>query len=862
MSDLLMHVIRYVMPSKNKELKKLLYFYWEVCPKRDTQGALRHEMILVCNSIQHDLQHPNEYIRGNTLRFVAKLREPELLEPLVPAMRTCLGHRHAYVRKNAVFAVYAVNCVADHLIPDAADLLNDFLQVETDPTCKRNAFVCLSRLQREYALLFLQSIVQEPSHDPLLQMAIFEFMRHDAAVAPELRPQYLDIVTDLVETATGAVAFEAVTTLTTLSSSHTAILTGASKLVHLAIKESDNNVKLIALEKVGALNRRAPGVLDDLCLEILRAVSSQDVTVRACALNLGLELVSARNVDSVVKVLKKELEKTVQDKEDQSGEYRAALIGAIRSCAVRFEEVVVDVVGLLVDLVPSLDSASASQAVALVKEVIDRFPKVRSSLLMQLLPALNSISSGKVYRGCLWIVGEYSIEERDVQEAWRAIKTSFGEEEKPSEETLSEAHDTKPVVLPDGTYATESATVAPRATKPTHGTLRALLKEGDFYLGSVLSSTLVKLVFRMSQLTENKSLVNALKAEAMMIMVSVLKVGNLSKKKIDEDTSERIMTCIHLLGSKEIDPTVAEAFLQETKVAFENQLCLEDKKKAAEENKLLQQRAQLPDDPLIFRQLEKDLIENPDATDTETSFKSSTSQLDKIVPLTGFSDPVYAEASIQVHQFDVVLDVLVVNQTTETLRNLSVEFATLGDLKVVDKPSTTNVGPHGFHKVTTTIKVTSADTGVIFGNIVYEGHHSDKSTIVILSDVHVDIMDYIKPASCSEVSFRKMWNEFEWENKITIKSKLSSLESFLQSVLKETNMKCLTPGAVGGEECQFLSANLYAKSSFGEDALANLCIEKKNGGITGHVRIRSKGQGLALSMGDKVAATTKKPLCT
>lgn len=42
-------------------------------------------------------------------------------------------------------------------------------------------------------------------------------------------------------------------------------------------------------------------------------------------------------------------------------------------------------------------------------------------------------------------------------------------------------------------------------------------------------------------------------------------------------------------------------------------------------------------------------------------------------------------------------------------------------------------------------------------------------------------------------------------------------------------------------------------SYIGEDALANLSIEKTGAGnITGHVRIRSKTQGIALSLGDRI----------
>ena len=101
----------------------------------------------------------------------------------------------------------------------------------------------------------------------------------------------------------------------------------------------------------------------------------------------------------------------------------------------------------------------------------------------------------------------------------------------------------------------------------------------------------------------------------------------------------------------------------------------------------------------------------------------------------------------------------------------------------------------------------------------------------------------------------------------------SDPREYLEHVMKSTNMSCLTPeGALSGE-CDFLSANMYARSLFGmavslavfvddgllssdvigEDALANLSVERTEAGtITGHVRIRSKTQGIALSLGDRI----------
>ena len=53
-----------------------------------------------------------------------------------------------------------------------------------------------------------------------------------------------------------------------------------------------------------------------------------------------------------------------------------------------------------------------------------------------------------------------------------------------------------------------------------------------------------------------------------------------------------------------------------------------------------------------------------------------------------------------------------------------------------------------------------------FGNLVYEGTGYADRAVVVLNDIHIDIMDYISPAVCTDVQFRSMWAEFEWENKV------------------------------------------------------------------------------------------------
>lgn len=76
------------------------------------------------------------------------------------------------------------------------------------------------------------------------------------------------------------------------------------------------------------------------------------------------------------------------------------------------------------------------------------------------------------------------------------------------------------------------------------------------------------------------------------------------------------------------------------------------------------------------------------------------------------------------------------------------------------------------------------------------GAASDRNCVV-LNDIHIDIMDYIVPASCTDTEFRQMWAEFEWENKVAINTNIRDLQEYLQHLIACTNMKCLTPEKVG-----------------------------------------------------------------
>ena len=62
--------------------------------------------------------------------------------------------------------------------------------------------------------------------------------------------------------------------------------------------QSDNNIKLIVLERLQDLKRQHPKVLQEMVMDILRALSSANLDIRQKALNITLDLVCNRLLES------------------------------------------------------------------------------------------------------------------------------------------------------------------------------------------------------------------------------------------------------------------------------------------------------------------------------------------------------------------------------------------------------------------------------------------------------------------------------------------------------------------------------------------------------------------------------------
>lgn len=904
MPSLLMTIIRFVLPSQDHQLKKLLLIFWEIVPKTGPEGKLLHEMILVCDAYRRDLEHPNEFIRGSTLRFLCKLKEPELLEPLMPTIRSCLEHRHSYVRRNAVMAIFTIFRNFDFLIPDAPDLVFDFLEKEQDASCKRNAFMMLIHVDQEKALDYLSTCIdQVQSFNEILQLVIVELIYKVCIANPQERARFIKCIYNLLNSSSNAVRYEAAGTLVTLSSAPTAVKAAATNYIELILKESDNNVKLIVLDKLIKLreNPSHEKVLQELVMDILRVLSSPDLEVRKKTLDLIMQLVTLRNIEEVVMVLRKEVTKThTEGGQDDSGNYRQLLVRTLHSCCVKYPDVAPTVVPMLTEFLGDSNEQAALDVLLFVREAVLKFTTLKSVIIEKLLENFHTIRNVKIHRHTLWILGEHCTESGDIVSVIKEIKAGLGDlpivedelkkmagnedSEEESQEQKPKSTSSQRMVTADGTYATQSALMTgygATTEEEQRPPLRSYLLKGDFFIGSAIASTLTKIALRFYEVDSNQNHQNKFTAEAMLIMASIIHLGKsgIPEKAITEDDLDRIAVCVKVLAEK--NEFVKQIFNVECRKAVstmleESKLLVEYGTASEKEKNIVKAQA---DDPISFLQLftksdqsaaenqfEISLLQAIGSVGVKKEENAVSSKLNKVTQLTGFSDPVYAEAYVNVNQYDIVLDVLIVNQTGDTLQNVTLELATLGDLKLVEKPSPVTMAAHDFSNIKASVKVSSTENGIIFGNIVYDvsGGSGDRNCVV-LNDIHIDIMDYIVPATCTDNEFRAMWAEFEWENKVVVNTNIQDTRDYLDHIISSTNMKCLTPEKAISGECGFLAANLYAKSIFGEDALANLSIEKPiEGGpdavVVGHIRIRAKSQGMALSLGDKINLSQKKQI--
>uniref|UniRef100_A0A6G1SHU2 Coatomer subunit beta n=1 Tax=Aceria tosichella TaxID=561515 RepID=A0A6G1SHU2_9ACAR len=910
--------------NRDKRIKKLLYVLWECLPKRGPDGKFLDKMVMVCGAFDKDLKHPNQYVCGSVLRTLSKTREPEVIRELVHSIEKCLEWSHAYQRKNAVLAIARIYKNFPDLNPSAPKLISEYLMKENDDECKRAALQALLEIDPEEAKPYLHSSNVQDIHcmNASIQLLFVELIQRVFKKDSEEAQDYLAILSGLIKLSSSpSVRYQAASTLMKFSRDPEAIKLVAACFIDICAKDSDNNVKLIALDSLTRLRqiKGAERVIRNSVMDILFILqSSSDVTLQGKILRLTLELLSSLNVGGVVAALRQEIEKNANDQE-KSG-YRRFLIAAAHNIAERFPNAVVEfemmdtLFGLLLN---NPGENTSLDLILLFQMFMTKNPPMQGSIVKKIQDNFNLIrNSQSIHCGLIRLLGEFSETKEQIEKSYLVIKESMGElpivasemrkraqanEESPSaDDTSNNASVTsnkssaangdvdiitkgvKQLVTADGSYATQSAISYQTSSNvdEEHPPLRAYYLNNKFESASVLSRALLKMACRYRQSGATNSECGKMIARFMLLISSIIHLGHSSLTDADGNTihindehSQNLMVALTILqkiwtdSPKDVARRLKEIITDE----FRSQLGVAVKKADDDDrfagdsfSKKKTEPAKFNDAICIslFESRDKDIVfDDRDLDDTDSSQLSMPDMFGEI-PLTGTIDAIYAYCEFDVNQYDIGLKIHLENRTRATLENVTLELAARGESSsnFIDRPDPIVLAPRATACITSNIKVVSAENRRLFGSIAYDDTSrisaDDREQVLMLNDISVNITDYIKPATTSFDEFRAVWRDCEWENKVTVKTKLTNLKEYLAQLVAATNMRCVTTEKSLDGDNTSLSANLYAKSSFGEEALVNVSIDQETPSsiVRGSVKIRSRSQGMALSLGEKITA--------
>ncbi|TVU37186.1 hypothetical protein EJB05_10487, partial [Eragrostis curvula] len=238
--DLSVTILRNVLPSKD--------------PRRRLRPRVPPDRTLVCNHLRNSLDHGDELVRRDTLRFLCRLRDARLIEPVVASTSSAAVCCFCRLRKDD----------GGKLVPDALDVVERALGAERDAAALRNAFFTLhSFAQPRAAAYVLDNAGRVASEWPrLLQMLAVDTARRYG----RYERKHVDILMSLLShpSTCNVVVYECANTLAWISSEPTAVRAAANaycKLLSSSSVQSDDAVRLIVQSRTACTNSASRTVM-------------------------------------------------------------------------------------------------------------------------------------------------------------------------------------------------------------------------------------------------------------------------------------------------------------------------------------------------------------------------------------------------------------------------------------------------------------------------------------------------------------------------------------------------------------------------------------------------------------------------
>ena len=909
--DLMMNVIHNLTIVDDINIKKLLFLFWEVIDKHKPDGTMKDEIILVCNGIRKDLDSPNEYIRGRTLRLLTKLPYKEILENVKAAVFENIKHSHPYVRSNAIMCVLSfIDNFGVDIVPDSLpDDLKDIILKDNDTATRRNAYVLYSRISPMESLSLTQEIMETNEISELgdlFALCIVENLRKLNKIFPQRSSTFIHLLLELSVHKSHSVLFEIGSLLLEISSNPNVVSSAVNILCSLLHEERDNNTLIIIMKKLYAIKNRHGEILQEQILTFANLINlNYAIELRKLSFELIDELITE---STITQVFDKFMVIFTQLNSVNESEYTIDLKNSMLKCMlkniIKFPNIdkMYPLFVLEKNLTFKKDKLYVYSQINSIKELFLVYSKnenILKEMLNKIIKIFEEIDQYEIMETCIWILANYSSELALLKQTFDLIMKNLGDldfeyfnENENGLENNDESNVksdsgkrtiTKTVVLPDGTYGTVTEVLDIKEIKKQKEIkyLRKFLLETTFYFSANLVSALTNIIFKMKKLDFDKYKVYYY--NTINIICSILKMNSKLVYK-DPDNTNHIQMCLKFLLTN--NDTIYEEWNQYMQ-KYENTLKLEQDKSKLEEELSLKKNKDFknnqPDDFISFRHCKmydpdnfevddddnininrNNNIENDD--DEENKEDNSINSLNFgnnrsnkkrrfIEVLSGTEDPLFVESVVNIYTFDLSIEFTIKNRSKNALQNVSLQLFVPKEFSVIEKPPVFSLEPNETVHVRSSVKFTKTINAYIFGQISFNNFKGENS-FMHLSGLFIELLSTYKE-NISDLDFRKNWNDYTWEHNVMIVSRKNSFSQCINELIKGLKMTLVFPKTIEmiNDDYPFMVANLYAKTKLGENALVNISVEKsKDNKIIGTCVIRSKTKDFMTGLGEKIKA--------
>lgn len=812
--SVLMKTIQYTATSSNHTIKKLLFLYYEVVNTRDRKGNLKNEFWLICDALRNDLIHPNQYLRSAALRLVSKFQEPELIGPLVSTISGSLTHHSAYVRRHAVVAIGRINQRWPNLAPDAPQDIAELLRVENDGACRRVAFLVLCDISRDLAAEFLDEVVDKSLLNLSQSMQLTATALIKSLCSDKRKASYLPALLELLGSPSPGVQLSSALTLLDLTSSMTASRAGLTTLVNIMLSVPNSSLKLSIADQIERLIPTHTLVAQSFAVELLSSLKAKPI--RAKILSIVQKLITSDNAVNISSALISNLQsanelRSNENEKNDAISFITLILSTLKIIVASQPLSIKTIYDGVSSFVADSDHQISFVAIEIVRDIAHTAPELRSVITTHLENLLQSIRTSRVIRMALYLISLYTNNDDSVN----IICDAFAEDELQTGGT-----DTTTVVLKDGTYVQRTDVKAVDDTP----SLSSILNKEPFLTAS-LSISLARICCRLPNSNRNRA-------------IEFIKSA-IVKTKVNTELN-RIGFALMALDHPENDQ-IRDILLKTSEETFDEFVSKQMSAISVKPALSSVQTSSRVDQLINFSSLLGKKFNPPTRSINRVEKKRGT-----LLQMSGTSDIIFCECRLIANKFDIALDFRLLNQTSVPLTNIKLELNCVGKLELIDRAAPIKLQPDQSENLHLTVKVTSAEAGKVFGSISYEVESQTgvEQRFLPLAVITVSSADYMEPAKISLTDFRKKWEEFEWEKKTTIHNNYGSFTDFINKICDVTKLLAISEI---DPDLPFLTTNLYTKSFFGEEVLANVNVEMQNGIISGFFRLRTNTLSMAKS---------------